>query len=158
MTAPAAPVIRRTDPRAPKARACLKAYYAELDARFGGGFDVSLSRDPEAVDMISPRGAFFVALDGAAPLGCAGFKGHDGAWAEVKRLWVAPAARGRGLATALMAEIETAARAMAIPLLRLDTNSALPEAAALYDRLGWTRIDRFSDDTYPDLFFEKALP
>lgn len=157
MTAPAAPVIQRTDPRAPEARACLSAYYAELDARFGTGFDVALSRDPEATDMIAPRGAFFVARDGTGPLGCAGLKGHDGSWAEVKRLWVAPAARGRGLATALMTEIEVAARAMGVPLLRLDTNSALPEAAALYDRLGWTRIDRFNDDPYPDLFFEKRL-
>ena len=42
-------------------------------------------------------------------------------------------------------------------LLRLDTNTALPEALALYRRLGWSEIDRFNDDPYPDAFFEKHL-
>lgn len=149
--------IDRDDPRSADARTCLAAYYAELDARFGGGFDVSLSRDPEAADMMPPTGAFFVARDGDRPVGCAGLKGRDGSWAEVKRLWVAPDARCRGLATALMTAIEAEARALGIPLLRLDTNSALPEAAALYARLGWREIDRFNDDPYPDLFFEKRL-
>ncbi len=51
-----------------------------------------------------------------------------------------------------------AARAsLASPLLRLDTNSALPEAAGALSRTGWTEIARFNDDPYPDLFFEKRL-
>ncbi|WP_274608816.1 hypothetical protein [Vannielia litorea] len=41
--------------------------------------------------------------------------------------------------------------------MRLDTNSALPEAVAMYRNAGWTEIDRFNDDPYPDHFFEKAL-
>ena len=42
-------------------------------------------------------------------------------------------------------------------LLRLDTNSALPEAVAMYRKAGWTEIPRFNDDPYPDAFFEKHL-
>ena len=42
-------------------------------------------------------------------------------------------------------------------LLRLDTNSALPEAVAMYRKAGWTEIPRFNDDPYPDVFFEKGL-
>jgi ribosomal protein S18 acetylase RimI-like enzyme len=84
-------------------------------------------------------------------------KGQGGVEGEIKRLWVAPAARGLGLARRLMEAAEQAARELGIAVLRLDTNSALPEAAALYRRTGWREIERFNDDPYPDLFFEKRL-
>src|SRR5260363_18627 len=86
-----------------------------------------------------------------------GLKGAGGPLAEIKRLWVAPAARGLGLARRLMDAAETAARQLSITTLRLDTNSALGEAMQLYRRTGWTEIERFNDDPYPDLFFEKRL-
>ena len=62
-----------------------------------------------------------------------------------------------GLAKRLMERLEARARALGIGLLRLDSNSALPEAIAMYRRLGWTEIDRFNDDPYPDHFFERHL-
>ena len=139
------------------ARHCLQAYYAELARRFAGGFEVSRSLDPEARDMIRPRGTFLVAMSDNLPLGCVGLKGHGGTDAEIKRLWVSPAARGLGLAKRLMADAEATARELGIDRLRLDTNSALPEAARLYRATGWTEIPRFNDDPYPDLFFEKRL-
>lgn len=77
--------------------------------------------------------------------------------AEIKRLWVCPSARGLGVARRLMAAAEAAARDLAITTLRLDANSALTEALALYRRTGWVEIDRFNDDPYPDFFFEKRL-
>jgi len=146
-----------TDPRAPQAVACLTAYYAELSRRFQQGFDVNLSCDPDATDMIRPRGLFLVALSDGLPVGCVGLKGQAGPVAEIKRLWVSPAARGLKLATRLMTRAEDAARDLGVQTLRLDTNSALPEAAALYRKTGWTEIPRFNDDPYPDLFFEKRL-
>ena len=145
------------DPRSEPARYCLGEYYAELSRRFARGYDVALSRDPDATDMIAPRGAFFVALSDGLPLGCVGLKGAGGPLAEIKRLWVAPAARGLGLARRLMDAAETAARQLSITTLRLDTNSALGEAMQLYRRTGWTEIERFNDEPYPDLFFEKRL-
>ena len=145
------------DPRSEPARYCLGEYYAELSRQFARGYDVALSRDPDATDMIAPRGAFFVALSDGLPLGCVGLKGAGSPLAEIKRLWVAPAARGLGLARRLMDAAETAARQLLITTLRLDTNSALGEAMQLYRRTGWTEIERFNDDPYPDLFFEKRL-
>ncbi|WP_118134361.1 bifunctional helix-turn-helix transcriptional regulator/GNAT family N-acetyltransferase [Oceanicella sp. SM1341] len=150
--------LGQADPRGAAARHCLGAYYAELARRFEQGFDVALSRDPEAADMCPPRGAFLVAMSDGLPLGCVGLKGNGGTQAEVKRLWVAPSARGLGLARRLMEGVEEAARALGIDTLRLDTNSAaLPEAARLYRAAGWTEIPRFNDDPYPDLFFERRL-
>ncbi|MGR3320606.1 MAG: bifunctional helix-turn-helix transcriptional regulator/GNAT family N-acetyltransferase [Pseudooceanicola sp.] len=144
-------------PSDPAAQFCLSAYYAELARRFDTGFDVTLSRDPEAADMVPPRGVFLLARGDGKPLGCAALKGNGGAVAEVKRVWIAPEARGLGLAREMMARVEAEARALGIEVLRLDTNSALPEAVALYANSGWTEIDRFNDDPYPDRFFEKRI-
>ncbi|WP_306047650.1 helix-turn-helix domain-containing GNAT family N-acetyltransferase [Nioella sp. MMSF_3534] len=149
--------IIEIDPREPEAIHCLTQYYRELERRFATGFDVNLSRDPEATDMIRPRGVFLLAMSDALPIGCVGLKGGDGPVAEIKRLWVSPAARGLKLATRLMTRAEDVARSLGIHTLRLDTNSALPEAAALYRKTGWQEIDRFNDDPYPDMFFEKTL-
>lgn len=150
-------VLEEKDPRHENARYCLNEYYAELARRFEKGFDVSLSRDPDAKDMIRPRGIFLVAMSDGLPIGCVGLKGSGGEVAEIKRLWVAPSARGLGLAKRLMTAAEVTARELSIQVLRLDTNSALPEAQQLYRRTGWNEIDRFNDDPYPDTFFEKRL-
>ncbi|MET3924961.1 helix-turn-helix domain-containing GNAT family N-acetyltransferase [Devosia sp. 2618] len=149
--------FEEVDPRDERAISCLQAYYAELAARFKQGFDVTRSADPDAADMLRPRGSFIIALSDGQPLGCVGLKGTDKGYAEVKRLWIAPAARGLGMSHRLMAELERIAADLGINVLRLDTNKALPEALALYRKTGWTEINRFNDDPYPDYFFEKRL-
>lgn len=140
-----------------RAQACVQAYYAELATRFAQGFDVALSCDPDAQDMTRPRGSFVIVLSDGLPVGCGGLKGTNKGYAEIKRVWVAPSARRLGLAGCLMAELERIARELGVGLLRLDTNSALPEAVALYRKTGWAEIARFNDDPYPDLFFEKRV-
>lgn len=150
-------VVEEADPMSAPARTCLRAYYDELALRLACGFDVARSRDPDAADMIRPRGAFLLAWSDGLPVGCVGLKGDGGHLAEVKRLWVAPAVRGQGLARRLMAAVEDAANQLSIRVLRLDTNSALPEAIELYRKTGWVEIPRFNDDPYPDVFFEKRL-
>lgn len=148
--------IALTDPKSAPAKVALAAYYAELAARFPEGFEPGLSRDPDAALMRPPHGGFFVATQGDEITGCVGLKGGPD-YAEVKRLWVAESARGAGLARALMQAVEDHAKALHIPLIRLDTNRALPEAIAMYHRFGWTEIPRFNDDPYAHVFFEKRL-
>lgn len=149
--------IEVVPPAEPRAQSCLAAFYAELSQRFERGFQVELSCDPEHADLLPPRGAFLLlTLDGIA-LGCAGLKGTDHGYAEIKRMWIAPAARGIGLTHRLMAALEDQARALGIDTLRLDTNSVLVEACAYYRKHGWAEIARFNPDPYPDLFFEKRL-
>ncbi|GGB21017.1 bifunctional helix-turn-helix transcriptional regulator/GNAT family N-acetyltransferase [Allosediminivita pacifica] len=149
--------IVEVPPGDPQAQACMARYYAELAARFERGFDVALSCDPEAGDMMRPRGSFLLAVSDGVAVGCAGLKGTDKGYGEVKRVWVDPSVRGLGLSRRLMARLEEVARELGIEVLRLDTNSALPEAVALYRRSGWSEIPRFNVDPYPDLFFEKVL-
>ena len=149
--------IEEADPRGEAARSCLGEYYAELGRRFEKEFDVSRSRDPDAADMVRPRGAFLLAMSDGMPIGCVGLKGAGGELAEIKRLWICPTARGLGVGKRLMRAAETVARELSVEILRLDTNSALPEALKLYRTSGWVEIDRFNEDPYPDRFFEKRL-
>lgn len=150
-------VLEERSPTDPWAQSCLSSYYAELASRFKRGFDVSLSADPEARDMERPRGSFVLAISDGLPVGCVGLKGTDKGYAEIKRLWIAPAARGLGVSRRMMAELESIAIELGYDRLRLDTNSALPEAVGLYRSGGWTEIARFNDDPYPDLFFERII-
>jgi len=148
--------IAPVHPDSPPARACLAAYFAELDRRFPGGFDPGPPGPPDP--WLPPRGAFLVATapDGTA-LGCVAVTRDGPQTAEVKRLWVAPAVRGTGLARRLMAVAETQARELGASLARLDTHVTLSEAIAFYRREGWTEIPRYNDNPYAGHWFEKPL-
>lgn len=150
-------VFAETDYSSPLAAECLNAFATELSNRLNSGFDLENSGDPDLSQMKHPHGTFVVAKLGNMALGCVGIKGNGTDIAEVKRMWIAPAARGLGLARRLMTTAEDAARALGITTLRLDTNHVLHEAVSLYHKTGWTEIDRFNDDPYPDVFFEKSL-
>ncbi len=150
----AAVQIEECDPRDPRAEAALAAYTQELDRRFDGGF----TRPPGDADrMTPPAGLFLVAVLGDETVGCGGLAFAEGEPPLVKRVWVAPAARGLGLATRLMAELERRARASGAERLRLDTNKGLTEAVAMYPRLGYREIPPFHGDPYSHHWFEKDL-
>lgn len=139
------------------ANQCLSAFAAELSQRLNLVFDLKKSGDPELSQMARPYGTFVVARLGEMPVGCVGVKGSGGTVAEVKRMWIAPSARRLGIARRLMAAAEDAARGLGIATLRLDTNSTLFEAVSLYRGMGWSEVERYNDDPYPDLFFEKRI-
>jgi GNAT superfamily N-acetyltransferase len=90
-----------------------------------------------------PAGAFLVARRGHAagpPLGGVGVRAIHPGVGQIRRLWVDPGARGKGVARALMAGIEDAARELGLTDLRLGTGDAQPEAVALYASSGWQRV------------------
>ena len=90
-----------------------------------------------------PIGAFLVARRGDAagpPLGGVGVRAIRPGVGQIRRLWVDPAFRGHGIARALMAGIEDAARELGLTELRLGTGDAQPEAIALYASSGWQRV------------------
>ncbi len=142
----------------PDARWCLEQYFAELDARFEAGFDSAdaLAEDPDALSP--PSGLFVVAVLDGAPMGCVGLTFHRPDLAEIKRMWVAPAGRGRGLGRGLLAEAERRAAAHGCRTAQLDTNRVLDEAIALYRSSGYAEIGRYSDNPYAHHWFEKTLP
>lgn len=137
------------------AQAAMTAYFAELAARFPAGFDPTGYLDPE--DYNPPSGRFFLAKSGDDVLACGGLVWIDGKTAEVKRMWVDPAARGHGLASRLLTLLEQTAAAAGRPIVRLDTNPVLVEAIALYRKAGYRDIERYNDNPYAGAWFEKIL-
>jgi GNAT superfamily N-acetyltransferase len=90
-----------------------------------------------------PNGAFLVARrgDAAGPLvGGVGVRAIHPGMGQIRRLWVDPEQRGQGIARALMAGVEDAARALGLTGLRLGTGDMQPEAVALYESSGWERV------------------
>lgn len=138
--------IQRIDPADPAARACLDAYFDLLAQRIDGIPRGHVPNpDPEADSFRPPKGAFLLATGGGGvALGCVSLKTLHPDTGEVKRLWVAPEARGMGLGRRLMAAVEDEARALGLSHLWLDTNAALTEAIAMYHRDGWHDITPYT--------------
>jgi GNAT superfamily N-acetyltransferase len=131
--------IKMVDFDDPAVRVLLVDVLDELSERYGGsGDDTPIGAD----DFASPNGAFFVADDGEKLVGCAGWRRH-GDDAELKRMFTAKAARGRGLGRRMLATIEESAREAGCTRLILETGDKQPEAIALYESAGYTRIADF---------------
>lgn len=145
------------DPTTPDAQWCLEQYFAEIDARFDAGFDPALSTLPDARELTPPVGLLLVARLRNRPIGCGALKFHGDAPLDIKRMWIAPEARGIGLGRRLLRELEQHARDAGASVVRLETNRSLREAIALYRRSGYVEVDAFNDERYAHHWFEKRL-
>ena len=76
---------------------------------------------------------------------------------ELKRMWVHDDWRGAGLGTRLLRHLEGQSRALGHTIVRLDTNKALTEAIAMYERAGYRQTGRYNDNPWATHFFEKPL-
>lgn len=149
--------IELDDAASADAQRCLAAYYAELGERFEDGFDPALGLPAGAPEMTAPAGLFLVGRLRGEPIACGGLKLHSREPAEIKRMWVAPSARGLGVARRLLAALEDQARKRGITTLRLETNRTLKEAIALYRSSGFVEIAPYNDEHYAHHWFEKHL-
>jgi DNA-binding MarR family transcriptional regulator/GNAT superfamily N-acetyltransferase len=149
--------IAPCDPRQPQARFCLQAYFGELSRRFDRGFDPALSISAGDDELTPPAGLLLVATLHGEPVGCGALKFHGSAPTEIKRMWVAPAARGTGLGRRLLAELEERATHGGADRVRLETNGSLTEAIALYRSAGYREVPAFNDEPYAHHWFEKRL-
>jgi ribosomal protein S18 acetylase RimI-like enzyme len=149
--------VTARDPRDPAARFCLRSYFAELAARFDGGFDPARGLPTTDAGMTPPHGLLLVATLGDDPVGCGAVLFHDGAPAHLRRMWVAPAVRGFGLGRRLLAALEARAAEHGASAVRLETNGSLTEAIAMYRSAGYREVEPFNDESYAQHWFEKAL-
>ncbi|MDF1488952.1 bifunctional helix-turn-helix transcriptional regulator/GNAT family N-acetyltransferase [Tessaracoccus caeni] len=142
--------IREISPDGAIAREALVRYFDELNQRFPSGFDAGDEPiDMAAVCLAAVSDGHLVAFGAYRPL-----VGGD---AEIKRLWVNSDWRGAGIASRLMRLLEERAAADGFKRVVLDTNENLAEAIALYDRLGYERIERYNDNPYATSFHAKSL-
>jgi putative acetyltransferase len=109
--------------------------------------------------LAQPNVQFFVAREGGRALGCGAFVLAGDGRAEMKRVFVDPAARGKGVARAIMQALEREAASLGVTLMQLETGIRQPEAIALYRKFGY--VERAPFGAYqPDplsLFMEKRL-
>ncbi|SHG06711.1 GNAT family N-acetyltransferase [Streptoalloteichus hindustanus] len=130
----------------PDARRLVAEVQQEYVRRYG---DIDVTPvDP--ADFSPPRGLFVVAYVDGAAVACGGWRAHDGdeedfvdGDAELKRMYVVAAARGRGLARAVLAELERTALAAGRRRLVLETGTRQPEAIALYTSSGYAPSANF---------------
>jgi GNAT superfamily N-acetyltransferase len=144
------------DPAGAEAQATLRRYLAEIAERIPQGS--TSPRDAEAVDDYRPpSGVFLLVRERDVVVGCGALRALDANVGEVKRMWIDPAVRGRGLGGRLLAALEDRARRIGYDRLRLDTHEVLVEAVGLYEARGFGPIDRYHDGPDPTHFFEKRL-
>ena len=126
---------------------------AELDAILDPLYP-SESRHGFSVDkLLRDQVAFFVIREDEIPAGCGGVRlfgrdpgsSLDEVYGEVKRMYVRPTFRGRGLAKLMLNHLADYARGQGVNLLRLETGIYQPEAIGLYERYGFRRIGPFGD-------------
>jgi GNAT superfamily N-acetyltransferase len=150
--------VKVEPPDSPDGRWCVEQYFLELGARFEAGFDPSKSNPASDEDLIPPKGIFVVARLDGRPVGCGALKRKDATTGEIKRMWTASSARGRGVARKILHTLEAIARESGLMTLQLETNRTLIEAQAFYHKEGYQEVAAFNDEPYAHHWFEKHLP
>lgn len=151
--------FEEVDPTGNEATVAMRRYFAELDARFPGGFDADGLLGAGAAAMTRPGGIFLLAhLPDGTVAGCGGVQRHDATTGEIKRMWIAGHARGRGLGKRLLAELERCCTELGYTRVVLDTNGTLDEAIAMYESAGYVATERYNDNPYAQRWFTKYLP
>ena len=120
------------------------------------GFEEELAGLPGA--YAPPRGRLLIARDDQRAVGCVALRALGDDLCEMKRLYLRPGLRGRGVGRMLAERIMDEARAIGYRTMRLDTLPMMQDAIAMYERLGFQRIAPYYSNPVPGaLFMERAL-
>lgn len=134
----------------------LGAFAEEIASRYSGwNPGVGPSARPE--EFVHPLGRFLVAYCGNRPVACGGVKRLDDTTGEVKRLFVVPNARARGVGRRLLRALEDAAAELGWRTVRLDTGDQQPAALALFRAAGYREISDYNANPYASYWLEKPL-
>lgn len=147
-------IVEQTDPRAPGPSALLEASHALMQATFPPEENYFLNIDELCDETI----VFFAAREGDVTLGTGALALKDG-YGEVKSMFTAPNARGKGVAAAILRALEDTARKKNLSLLKLETGDPLDAAIRLYERAGFTRCAIFGayEPNASSVYMEKHL-
>ena len=148
-------MIRQEPPDQPDVVRLIEA----LDAYANSLYPPQSNHLLDIASLCAPVVTFLVVRDGDEAVGCGAVLRDARGWGEVKRMYVRPDQRGRGIGKGVIAAIEDIARGAGLPLLRLETGIHNTEALALYGRAGFTECGPFGDYAADPLsvFMEKRV-
>jgi GNAT superfamily N-acetyltransferase len=108
-------------------------------------------------ELRPPSGAFYVGFEDGVAVAGGGVRRLDDGVAEIKRMYVRPDARSRGVAAALLRALEQAARDLGYARTRLDTGPKQVHAQRLYRAAGYAEIEPYNDNPFACFWGEKRL-
>jgi ribosomal protein S18 acetylase RimI-like enzyme len=155
--------FREVDVTGAEALELLDAYFAERAAGFPAEQGEYRPTYPTGAQFTPPDGVFLVVEDAGSVIGCGGVRrieprpGTHEVRYEVKHLWLAPAARGRGAGRRLLDELERRAVAYGAEELVLDTNASLAAAGGLYRSSGFNPIEPYNANPNATHWYGKPL-
>lgn len=149
-------IFEPTSPGAAEVLTLYDAFIREADGPLGIDLETEIAAGPPA-DLAPPDGLLLLARIEAEPLGLGGVRHLDTAIAEIKSVYVAPGHRGKGVAMALLRELERIARRRGCAATRLDTSSYLTPAVAFYRAAGYIEVPAYNANPKADLWFERQL-
>jgi len=136
-------LVRREDLASAVAAELIGALNAELLRTYPEEGATHFRLDPD--EVAGDRGAFLVAVADGTPIGCGAIRRLDARTAELKRMFVVPAMRGRGVGRAVLTALAAEGRRLGVERLVLETGERQKAAMALYDRAGFVRIPAFGE-------------
>ena len=147
--------VRRIPGTDPVARALVAAMAAEIATLYAAELGPPATAAPE--ELSAPGGGFVVLEEDGRALAGGGIRRLDDRVCEIKRMYVAPDARGRGLGRALLEALEALARDHGYAIARLDTGARQPGAQRMYERAGYVAVPDYNGNPWAAFWGEKPL-
>ena len=148
--------FERADAAQPPASELLEAMVSELEPLYGR-IDVPQAPSATPADFAPPGGSFLIGYEDGEPVCVGGIKRLPDGACEIKRMYVVPRARGRGVARELLGALEDEARSLGYELARLDTGPRQPHAERMYRAAGYAEIGNFNANPFASFWGEKRL-
>jgi GNAT superfamily N-acetyltransferase len=139
----------------PVALELVAAMVAEVGVLYEPGLPAGSSASPS--ELSPPGGGFIVLWEDGRALAGGGVKRLDERACEIKRMYVAPEGRGRGLGRALLAALEDLARDLGYGVARLDTGAKQQRVQRMFERAGYEAVPDYNGNPYASFWGEKRL-
>jgi GNAT superfamily N-acetyltransferase len=147
--------VQRVAGTEPLALGLVAAMFAEVGEMYEPGLPKGPTAHPE--ELSPPHGGFVVLTEDGRPVAGGGVKRLDDRTCEIKRMYVVPDARGRGVGRELLAALESLARDLGYAVARLDTGAKQPGARRMYERAGYVAVPDYNGNPYAAYWGEKGL-